>query len=225
MQNTNTVHQQKMLDIVEKYTPEIYNSTDRLSALIKDFFPQEEIANLLKIVIKNKGSLEIYKLQNLSGNNLNVSYQQVLDSISSKTYISKDVLSPAINLLCVGVGIDVSGIPNTTTQTQNTPSTQQSQTQTPKPSSVPKPAPIVPQQQNDVNIWDKTKNFVKDNKTELMVGAVVAGIGLFANNKKNDNGFNLLDGFEEMQKNFENMEREFEEMQEDMQKDLDDMWG
>lgn len=100
----------KILDIVKNHTPEIYNESKRFYAIIGDYFPNENIGELLRVLIDKKASIEVYKLKSSSGNDLKRGYLMLLDKLSKTTFISKEVLSPAINLLSVGLGLDFSEV-------------------------------------------------------------------------------------------------------------------
>lgn len=110
MQNSKT----KIKEIVKNYKPEVYKQTKQLNSLISDYFPQEEIGDLLKIIINQKASLEIYNLAlninsnpNTSNEQINVNYKIILDKLSKKTFIDKDRILPATDLLCYGLDINV----------------------------------------------------------------------------------------------------------------------
>lgn len=100
----------KILDIVDKYTLEIYNEHKRFSAIIGDYFPNENIGELLRVIIEKKASIEVYKLKSSSNNNLKREYLMLLDKLSKTTFISKEVLAPAVNLLSIGLGLDFSEV-------------------------------------------------------------------------------------------------------------------
>lgn len=134
-------HNEIMLQIVQRYTPEIYIKTKQFYGLISDFFPNEEIGDLLKIVVEKNGSIEVYELikkavtQNLDQTQLVTEYRKTLDKISKKTFIDTVKLIPATDLLCTGLGYNItieyaSYTQTVTTVTTVTPSIV---TDTPKP--------------------------------------------------------------------------------------------
>lgn len=136
-QNSN---EGKILDIVEKHTPEIYKENKRFSAIIGDYFPNENIGELLRVIIDKKASIDVYKLKSSSNNDLKREYLMLLDKLSKTTFIAKEILIPAIKLLGIGLELDFGeiniptplapiSIPNITPPTTTAPS----QTITPKP--------------------------------------------------------------------------------------------
>lgn len=122
MQNSN----EKIQKIVKTYTPEIYIKTQQFIGLISDFFPNEEIGYLLKIVIEKNGSIEVYELiknaicKNFEQLQLQTEYKKLISKISKKTFIDIEKLQPAIDLLFSGLGYDIY-VQIPTKQTQEKP--------------------------------------------------------------------------------------------------------
>lgn len=111
----------KMQAIVTQFTPEIYKEIKRFNALIKDFFPNNEMGKLLNVIVEKNASIEVYKLKSVTGNDLKIQYNQTLDKLQTTSYIPKEISAPAVNVLCAGLGIDCRGF-FTQTPTPSTPS-------------------------------------------------------------------------------------------------------
>lgn len=103
--------ERKLIEIVNANSHEIYNDNIKFLSILNDKFNNTfELINLIKAIIPNNASNEIYKLKNSPDENLNINYSKTIEIISNKTFISKDVLLPAVNLLCIGLGIDLESI-------------------------------------------------------------------------------------------------------------------
>lgn len=107
-----------MLWIVQNYNVTIYLEEKRLIGITKDMLANQPILNLLVIIIEKGASRLVYKVKDKPVSEMYIEYQKVLDVIHSTTLIAKDVINPALILLFVGIGIDVSNFPQTQVKTQ-----------------------------------------------------------------------------------------------------------
>lgn len=99
--------EEKIIAIVKQYTPEIYRNEHKLLSLINYFYEKEEIGRLLKKIIIEGGADEVYKLQYCNRYNLEDAYYKALEVISNNTFIAPSTLTPAVDLLCLGLGIEL----------------------------------------------------------------------------------------------------------------------
>lgn len=98
-------------ETVNKIAPKLYlNSGDFLPIISENF--SGEIRRLLEIIVKFNGACEIYNLKNINTNDYIQEYQRVLETISKATFIKKDVLNPAVEILCSGLGLDSAPVEN-----------------------------------------------------------------------------------------------------------------
>lgn len=100
----------KIIEIVQKHSPEIYNNIAKLTTIINEELPSEGTVDLIKAIIPNGATKEIYKLLNCSDQDFENCYVKTINTISSKTFIPKEVLTPAINILCIGLGLSFENV-------------------------------------------------------------------------------------------------------------------
>lgn len=91
-----------MLLIIDKYSLEIFNDTDKFKQVITQLFSHDEdMSRLLQIIISNGGACDIYNLKD--SQNLHHEYDILIDSISKKTFIARNILEPALDFLFLGI--------------------------------------------------------------------------------------------------------------------------
>lgn len=94
-----------ILVLVDKYTPEIYNDIVGFNTIITDLFhDNEELCRLLKTIVTLGGSAEVYKIRNAKDKEFQQKRDILLEEFSKNTFIPQNILAPAIDLLCFGLG-------------------------------------------------------------------------------------------------------------------------
>lgn len=96
----------KILEIIKVKGEDIYTKKEFIG-LILDYFPNDDFGRLIKTVIEKKGALYVSKLKQYSGNELQIKYTQLIAKLSKETFIASDVLTPAVDLLCFGLGLKI----------------------------------------------------------------------------------------------------------------------
>lgn len=91
-----------MEELVDKHSADVYLKTEELLTIVADNF-FEEMGRLLAIIIKFDGAKQIFNLKNENSDNFDLEFNKVLENISNSTFIAKDVLKPAIHILCAGL--------------------------------------------------------------------------------------------------------------------------
>lgn len=94
-----------MVELVEKYSADIYLNNTQFITAINQFFQDEEIARLLSIIITIVGTGSILKLRDVDEADYTKAYNTTLESMSNTTFIPKDILKRGLNLLCAGLGL------------------------------------------------------------------------------------------------------------------------
>lgn len=107
-----TIIEEKMLSIVKDNSAEIYNNKDDFANIVSQVFAGDDIAKLLKKIILEDGATEVYKLKDLPSDDFVNNFNDILDVIADNTFIAKDILTPAVQLLILGLGINNSCILN-----------------------------------------------------------------------------------------------------------------
>lgn len=107
LQDNFEIYKEKLQSIIDNYTVEIYKNNKQFSALISDLFLNDDFSRLLRIIIEKDKNFQIYQLKDSPLNDLYVNYQKVIDNLSSTTFISKETIIPAIDLLCFGLNIEI----------------------------------------------------------------------------------------------------------------------
>lgn len=102
--------ERKMIEIVNKHSPEIYDNKAKFLKVISESLPNTELTKLLKAIIPNGATQEVYKLANCPKEEFASKYTQILDIIIAKTFIPTDIIAPAVDLLCIGLGLDFGSI-------------------------------------------------------------------------------------------------------------------
>ncbi len=64
---------------------------------------------MLRKLVADGASIEVYKLKSATGNELKIQYNVVLEKLNNDSYIPKDISAPAVNILCAGLGLDCTG--------------------------------------------------------------------------------------------------------------------
>lgn len=98
-----------ILKIIQDSGEEIYTKKEFIGFIL-DYFPNNDFRRLMKLVIANKGAFYVYKLKQYSGNELQIKYIQIINKLSDDTFISIDILTPAVDLLCFGLGLKVQSL-------------------------------------------------------------------------------------------------------------------
>lgn len=143
---SNTENQDKIIKIIQDRGEEIYTKQIFIG-LIADYFPNDDLGRLLKIVITYKGALYVLKLKQYKGDELQINYLKILDKLKYKTFIQKEILAHAIDLLCFGLGLNIKSYLVTKPTQIHTKTTQLIQTQMPPTLPVtnnPTPTPTPP---------------------------------------------------------------------------------
>lgn len=138
-------YEDRILKIIEDKGELIYTKKEFIG-LIMDFFPNDDFGRLLISIISKKGALYIYNLKEFRENELQNKYNQVVDLIAKETFISKDVITPAVNLLCFGLGLKIQNQILNQVQNQNQVQVQ-NQNQTVQPTQA-------------TNIQSNSQNFI-----------------------------------------------------------------
>lgn len=102
--------EEKIKEIIEKYTPEVYKDTTKLFDIVSDYFPDEVVGKLLKMIVRNKAGIDVYNFKSNLSPNIDVSFEfnKLLAKVSKINFLPKEVVFPPLNLLCLGLGIDCS---------------------------------------------------------------------------------------------------------------------
>lgn len=106
MQNITPNNEEKILKIIHDRGEDIYTKKEFI-ALIMDYFPNDDFGRLLKAIIEKNGAVYVSKLKQYSGNELQVNYIKVLNKLADETFIPKQVLTPAVDLLCFGLSLAI----------------------------------------------------------------------------------------------------------------------
>lgn len=94
-----------MLRIVERYSIEVYNKVDDFVYLISDFLAHDDkLCRLLQIIVSYGGSIGVHKLKNCLEADFSTRFEQLLDFLEDQTFIPKQRLMPAVDLLLAGIG-------------------------------------------------------------------------------------------------------------------------
>lgn len=104
----NQTKEDIMLLIAEKFSnelDELYESPIDFDAVIDEYFPDDRTGDLLKILISNNASTQILKLKNLSCEEQQIEYENLIKYLQYKTFILAETLTPALDLLCFGLGV------------------------------------------------------------------------------------------------------------------------
>lgn len=93
-----------MVEVVEKYTSELYNNPHDFNDIIREVYGEKRIGDLLKILVNNDASKIVFELQNSPTDELEQSVKNIVEQIEYKTFLPTYITTPAINLLCYGLG-------------------------------------------------------------------------------------------------------------------------
>lgn len=99
------INKDKIQSIVSIHTKNVYLQPKELSNYISEEFTENKISELLRILIEKDASLLVYDLMKYT-DNLNDKYQEVLEKMSESTFIPIETLTPAIDLLCLGLNLN-----------------------------------------------------------------------------------------------------------------------
>lgn len=94
----------KILKIIQDRGVEIYTKKEFIP-LIMDYFPNDDFRRLLKTIIEKNGAVYVSKLTQYTGNELQINYNKILEQLATETFIPKEVLTPAVDLLCFGLNL------------------------------------------------------------------------------------------------------------------------
>lgn len=90
--------------IVHTYAVEIYKDQNAFSSVISKYFTKDEdFARLLKIIVKNGGAEAIYKIREKTKSEIEEESKAIIKEVAQKTFIPKDLVKRAIEVLCFGV--------------------------------------------------------------------------------------------------------------------------
>lgn len=95
--------EEKIMAIVKQYNKEIYENVDKLTTLINTTFEQARL--LVKIIQDAKASQLVYAVRASKNKHLEKDYAKILENVATETFISPEVIKPALNLLFAGLGV------------------------------------------------------------------------------------------------------------------------
>lgn len=101
---------QKMKFINANYhINEVYNSAFSFCDIIDENFKDKEdyTARLLKFLTINNANKLVLKLKDLPKDNIKVEFDKIVNELEYNTFISPEILTPAVTLLCIGLGIEI----------------------------------------------------------------------------------------------------------------------
>lgn len=97
-------YETRILKIIQDRGEIVYTKKE-FTGLIRDYFPNDELGRLLVSIVMKKGAIYVYNLKDSPENELQTKYKQVIDRISKETFIAKEIITPAVDLLCFGLGL------------------------------------------------------------------------------------------------------------------------
>lgn len=98
-------YEEKILSIVDEYTKEIYNSPEKFAKIVSEKFEDEDsFSRLLQKIILEGGSVLIYNNSECSVKEFKKIYDDTFESIFTKTFITREIQAPAVDLLWFGIG-------------------------------------------------------------------------------------------------------------------------
>lgn len=98
----------KILNIVKLHTPDIYNHNTEFNKIVGKHFvqdAQDDMGRLLKIIIFCEGAKAVFSLKDANEEVFKEDYNKIIAILSKKSFIQKSIITPAVNLLCFGLGI------------------------------------------------------------------------------------------------------------------------
>lgn len=94
-----------MLKIIQRYTDDIYTKPEEFCVIISNLFTKfVKISKLLQVIVKNGGAEAVLKLKDLPDDVYSESYNNMLEKFSEDTFIIKETITPAMDLLSFGLG-------------------------------------------------------------------------------------------------------------------------
>lgn len=104
----DNTHEQKILSIIDEHSIEIYKNPTKFAGLIKkNFTLDDKFSRLLQKIILDSSILiydSVYITKDCSKKGFDTVYDDTFDLIFNKTFISREIQAPAVDLLWFGLG-------------------------------------------------------------------------------------------------------------------------
>lgn len=98
-------YEEKILSIIDKHAIEIYNNPEKFTKIVAEIFADDDkFSRLLQKIILEEGSVLIYKNNKCSNKEFQKKYDATFEQINEKTFISREIQAPAVDLLWFGIG-------------------------------------------------------------------------------------------------------------------------
>lgn len=113
------IYHMHMVSIIEKGTDIMYECPQNLSASIDQYYGDTKMGRLLNLLVTYDVPKQILKLQKLDNEKFLENYYRILEKTSIMSFIDKEVLAPAMEVFCLGLGIHVKKPENNTNENSN----------------------------------------------------------------------------------------------------------